>query len=330
VISAHAGNARTTEYDDTSMQLTRPTFRTHISALALALVVIIIASPAQSQRTKTSLAARQQRNSEKGLHDNRYFFYFINATITNMGTEEEKNLFTEAIRRDMIAQLLYMKFLFAESWDEILKSQKILIDLYQKTLNRDISEANKLLNSFAPGVVRADRFLPRHYLRLGYRDAEDARIDLVMADNFQEHLYSMRLYRYSKAIKKVKHGKRYALLAMLETKTPDFYETLQKEMAHEEIELIRKQKELVRKEKDLARKEIVLSRELDTTDEERLFKKMKERIIEASNGADRDYHVLVHIDNYYKSKEPQSLFDMVWENPELEKIPEYESYLKLQ
>jgi hypothetical protein len=266
------------------------------SAFHLLIPVIIMASivftgPLYSQRTRSSLNAGKQRNAEKGLKDNRYFFYFINASITNMGTDEEKKAFKEAIQRDIIAQTLYMKFLFGESWEEIRKAQKILIDLYQKTLGRDIRDAKHLLNKFAPGVVRANRYLPRHYLRLGYRDAEDARIDMVMADNFQERLYSMRLYRYSKAIKKVKHGKRYALLSLLETKlTRD----VKKEFGYYN------------------------------------FEELTKLISQASADDQREYNLLVHTDNYYKSKDEKSFFDRTWDNPELFEIKEYEEYLKMQ
>ncbi|MBN1531973.1 MAG: hypothetical protein JXA20_04865, partial [Spirochaetes bacterium] len=53
-----------------------------------------------AQRTRSSLSAGEQRNAEKGLRDNRYFFFFINSSVTNHGTDEEKRIFTEAIRRD--------------------------------------------------------------------------------------------------------------------------------------------------------------------------------------------------------------------------------------
>jgi len=288
---ARPTGSRVTAHDDTPMQSKRPTFCIRTVSLALVLIVTLLSSPAQSQRTRSSTYARQQRNSEKGLHDNRYFFYFINTSITNLGTDEEKKLFKEAIQRDIIAQQLYMKFLFGESWDEIRKAQKILIDLYRKALNRDIAMSKKLLNGFAPGVVKSDTFMPRHYLRLGYRDTEDARIDLVMSDNFQEQLYSMRLYRYSKAIKKVKHGKRYAMLALLETK---------------------------------------ISHDARTEFGYKTYDELKKLITEASDDTNRDNNLLVHADNYYKSKDDKSLFDSVWENPDLFEIPEYRHYLEIQ
>ncbi len=248
------------------------------------------AADLHAQRTKSSLSAGNQRNAEKGLKDNRYFFYFINSSITNLGTDEEKKLFREAIQRDIIAQQLYMKFLFLESFKEIRRAQKILIDLYRITLARDIGSARGLLNGFAPAVVKSKDHLARHYLRLGYRDTEDARIDMMMADNFQENLYSMRLYRYSKAIKKVKHGRRYAFFSMLEATT-------------------------TREER----------RQLGRHD----YKELRDMIEAASDPDRKERHLLIHADNYYLPLEGQSFYDSVWDSPNLGEIPEYENYLKM-
>jgi len=244
-----------------------------------------------AQRTKSSLSAGRQRNAEKGLKDNRYFFYFINTSITNLGTDDEKKAFKEAIQRDFIAQNLYLKFMFGESFEEIRKAQRILISLYQKTLSKDIAMAKKLLNGFARPVVMSYLFLPRHYLRLGYRDAEDARIDMVMADNFDERLYSMRLYRYAKAIKKVKHGKRYAFYSLLALKQPG--------------------------------KKNIEFRRLN-------YDELAKKISEASAGDQRDFHLLIHTDNYYRSKDAKSFYDRIWDNPELDEIPEYRQYLEMK
>ncbi|MBN2159569.1 MAG: hypothetical protein JW807_09250 [Spirochaetes bacterium] len=266
-------------------------FLRQLAVIFLAFALVQIAGPGAAQRTRSSMSAGKQRNAEKGLKDNRYFFYFINTSITNLGTDEEKKMFREAIQRDILAQTLYMKFLFGESWHETRKAQKILIDLYQKTLSKDITATKKMLNGFARRVVRQNNYLARHYLRLGYRDAEDARIDMVMADNFQEFLYSMRLYRYSKAIKKVKHGKRYALSSMLQSTIPE------------------------EQRKEYGRLN---------------FDELKKLISEYSTDEQRDYHLLVHTDNYYRSREEKSLYDVVWEDPNLHEIPEYQGYLEMQ
>jgi hypothetical protein len=260
------------------------------TAAVMLIAVITTAADLHAQRTKSSLSAGNQRNAEKGLKDNRYFFYFINSSITNLGAEEEKRLFREAIQRDIIAQQLYMKFLFLESFREIRRAQKILIDLYRITLARDIGSARGLLNGFAPAVVKSKDYLARHYLRLGYRDTEDARIDMVMADNFQENLYSMRLYRYSKAIKKVKHGRRYAFFSMLEATT-------------------------TREDR----------RELGRHD----YKELRDMIESASEPDRKERHLLIHADNYYLPFQGQSFYDRVWDSPNLGEIPEYDDYLKM-
>ena len=109
-----------------------------------------------------------------------------------------------------------------------------------------------------------------------------------MADNFRV-LYSMRLYRYSKAIKKVAR-KRYAMLA-LETK---------------------------------------ISHDARTEFGYKTYDELKKLITEASDDTNRDNNLLVHADNYYKSKDDKSLFDSVWENPDLFEIPEYRHYLEIQ
>lgn len=276
----------------------------HRCVLFVIIVAILFHSGiVMAQRTKSSLSAGKQRNAEKGLKDNRYFFYFINMSITNLGTDDEKKMFKEAIQRDIIAQNLYMKFMFGESFAEILKSQKILIDLYQRTLNKDIGMARKLLNGFAPGVIRANDYLARHYLHLGYRDATDASIDLLMADNFDERLYSMRLYRYSKAIKKVKHGKRYALFALLQNK---YSQDKKKGLGPDSVR---------DKKKEFGR---------HTYDE------LKKLIAEASGGDQRDYYLLIHTDNYYRSKDEKSFYDRIWDKPDLTEIKEYEEYLQMK
>ncbi len=264
---------------------------------------------AHAQRTKSSLSAGKQRSAEKGLKDNRYFFYFINMSITNLGTDEEKKQFKEAIQRDIIAQNLYMKFMFGESFDEIRRSQKILIALYQKTLNKDIAISKKLLNGFAPAVIRTNDYLARHYLRLGYRDTTDARIDLMMADNFDERLYSMRLYRYSKAIKKVKHGKRYALFALLQT---EFIKGREKKR---KIDMESGRQTYRDTKKEFGRQ---------TYDE------LTKLISEASSDEQRDYNLLIHTDNYYRSKDEKSFYDVIWDRPDLSEIKEYEEYLQMK
>ena len=169
-----------------------------------------------AQRTKSSQSAGEQRKAEKGIKDNRYFLYFLDPSVTNFGTDEEKKIFTETSQRDFISQLLFLKFQFKESYSEIRKIQETLIDLYRNMLNKDISLAKSLLNEIAPKVVNSGDVKALSYLKLGYRDQRTAEILMKMADNYRETLYSVKLREYIKAIKSVKHGRRYAILSMIE------------------------------------------------------------------------------------------------------------------
>jgi len=256
----------------------------------LVILILLNINPLYSQRTKSSLSAGEQRSAEKGLKDNRYFFYFLNSSVSNLGTNEEKALYREAVQRDLIAQQLYMKFLFHESFIEVRRSQKLLIDCYRLALKRDINATGNLLNEFAAEILNGGDARSRNYLHLGYREREVARQFFVMADNYRESLYSLRLYKYLKAIKNAKQAKRYALLAMVINRTPAADR----------------------------HKQVLIT-----------FKDIMDRI--PSVAGERKAEITrLHYDNYYLAEEPPSLYDRVWDKPQLNEIPEYKEYLKIQ
>jgi hypothetical protein len=241
-----------------------------------------------AQRTKSSQRAGEQVKAEKGLRDNRYFFYFINSSISNFGSDEEKRLFKEAIQRDILAQLLFMRFQFHEAFTEIRKSQKLLVNLYGITLKRDIGASKSLLDEFAPAVIESKDHAARTYLWLGYRDMKSAGVNMLMGDNFREALYSMRLYQYVKAIKLAKHGKRFALLAKIEQSAPSGNTRGRSSKDFDEID-----------------KEI-----------QRIFPPVR-----------LEYYRRIHMDNYYRSGDAKSFYDIIWDNPAIQDLEEYRRYL---
>jgi len=297
-----------------------------ITMLTLVIAVIPFFD-GNAQRTKSSLSAGQQRHAEKGLKDNRYFFYFINSSVSNLGSEEQKALYREAIQRDLIARILYMKFSFHDSFVEIRKAQKLLIDLYRTTLQKDIAAARELLNGFAPEVINTNDSKARHYINLGYRDLAVTRQLLLMADNYRETLYSMRLDKYVRAIKRIKIAKRYAFLCIVESRKirekPEqvqerintAYGEMHKTNDEARMEELRRQLMKDKEQLELARADLgYLS-----------FDRLHELIMTIS-GDKKDYYSLVHNDNYYRTREGTSFFDMVWDDPRLEEIKEYKEY----
>jgi len=278
-----------------------------IPLLLLQLLLFMSGVPTHAQRTKSSLKSGEQRKAEKGLKDNRYFFYFINSSVTNFGTDEEKKRFKEAVQRDIISQLLYMRFMFPESYGEIRKTQKILIDLYRATLLRDIDASRELLNQFAPVIINFHDNTAIEYLRLGYRDLKVAQTYLTMADNFREKLYSMKLYKYVHAIKNAKHGKRYGFVAML--LTIDLMEVQREASKYSQYEFTHQILDTKARIKGIS------------------FEDLEKRLTEIPPPDKREYYRTVYLDSYYRTNIKKSLYDEIWEQPHLNEIKEYQEYL---
>jgi len=241
----------------------------------------------KAQRTKSSTNSGEQRFSEKGLRDNRHFFYFINPTLSNFGDIDDTALFKKAIQRDIISQILYMKFIFHDSFTEIRKVQEILITLYTKTIIKEHETAKKLLNNYAPEVIKSNKYINKHYLELGYKNLVGSKQFMVMADNFKENLFSLKLYQYIKAIKKAKLAKRYAILSLLFTRFDKKRDL--KNYKHYNFDDLEK-----------------LILEMDQDSKENLL--------------------LLHYDNYYKVKDKVSFYDKIWLEPNLQEIDEYKEY----
>ena len=150
------------------------------------LLIISMTAPAFSQRTKSSLSAGQQRHAERGLKNSRYFFFFINTTVSNSGTEKEKGIYAEAARRDLLARILYLKFEFHHSFTEVKKSQLLLIELMQMLTEREMENAMSLLHEFAPAVLQTGDSAAKKYLSLGYRSSNESGKVRLIADNLPE------------------------------------------------------------------------------------------------------------------------------------------------
>ncbi len=171
-----------------------------------------------SQRTKSSLSAGEQRKAQKSLKNAKYFLKFLNISVSNSGTEEEKKLFKEAVRRDLISRIVYMKFCFHEAFVETKKSHRLIIEIFKKIINRENSESYKMLHSFATEVLASKDPLAKKYLSLGYREVKLSKMKKIMADNLQEKNYSIRIGEYIISLKRAKYARRYAILALLQSR----------------------------------------------------------------------------------------------------------------
>ncbi|HEY1407240.1 MAG TPA: hypothetical protein VF857_11570 [Spirochaetota bacterium] len=145
------------------------------------------------------------------------------------------------------------------------------------------------LDSFAPKVINSKDSLARLYLRLGYRETVNTSVEMNMADHYRETLYSMRLYKYVKAIKRIKEAKKYAFLAYIRASQTNEERQSRAIMSFDEAN--KKLNQILPKE-------------------------------------DADLLTTMNYDAYYKSKNDKSFFDTVWENPDLESLEDFKLYLK--
>ena len=252
------------------------------------ILLLVLTQTVYSQRTKSSLSAGNQRHSEKSLKDNVYFFYFINTTVSNSGTEEEKSIFIEAARRDLISRMLYMKFSFNPAMNEIRTTQKLLITLCSRIAVRETESATALLNEIAPEVIETKNKTAKKYMSLGYRAVDTAEKVMIMSDNLPEKNFSIRIYEYVKAIKNAKYSKRFAIIALIESRIP------------------------------LEKKRRINFNKYDIVKE----------LIDLYIPENKDKYNRIHSDNYYKVDPSASVYETVISNPELDKIPEYKNYIK--
>ena len=252
------------------------------------LILLICGQTVYSQRTKSSTSAGNQRHSQKSLTDHQYFFYFINPTVTNSGDTDERELFIEATRRDLVSRMLYMRFEFNPAMKEIINTQQLLIQLFSKIAIREVDDATALLNGVATEIFNNIDSKSKHYIALGYRSVDSAKKVMLMSDNLPPTNYSIRLYEYVKAIKSAKYSKRYAIIALLENRVPP----------EKKIKTNYNDYDVVK------------------------------NLIEQYVPEDKDKYSAIHFDNFYKIDPTRSIYDSVRSHPELEKIPEYNGYLK--
>jgi hypothetical protein len=258
------------------------------TAVVALLILILLHHDVYSQRTKSSLSAGSQRHAEKSLKDSRYFFYFINTSVSNTGTEEEKQIFTEALRRDILSRMLYMKFAFTPAMGEVIKTQQLLVKLFSIIAIREIDDVKKLINENAPEILKSKCPSAKKYMSLGYRSADWALKLAMMSDNLPDKNYSIKIYEYVKAIKNAKYGKRYAIISLIESRIPA-----------EKRGRINYNK----------------------------YKTVKE-LVEKYIPENKEKYLFIHSDNFYKIASSESLYDKIVAAPGLETIPEYTNYIK--
>ncbi|MCB1202603.1 MAG: hypothetical protein KDK41_18335, partial [Leptospiraceae bacterium] len=162
-----------------------------------------------------------QSFTERILKENRYFIEFINVPVSNYGTEKNIEMLKSANQYNFNANLWYLQSDYTKAFQEIRRSQELLRDLYLDLLqNRYLEDARQLLDISAPEIIQAKDKQAENFLRLGYRDLEVSRQFMVKGYNYNRFLFSNKIRLYIDGIKRARRARRFAFLALLESKTP--------------------------------------------------------------------------------------------------------------
>jgi hypothetical protein len=179
------------------------------------LFVIVLGLPA------VQAAAPDQGFVEKILRENRYFIEFANVCVSNFGSPENEKALKQANQHNFNANLYYLESNYVDAFKEIRLSQEILRDLYYDILQkRYIEDSRSLLDLNAPIIIQSKDRKSAHFLQLGYRDVEVARQFRDMGYNYNRFLFSNKIRYYIDGIKRARRAKRFAFLALIESKTP--------------------------------------------------------------------------------------------------------------
>ena len=157
----------------------------------------------------------------RAVQKNEYFLRFINVSISNFASQRKVKDLKEAFKHDISARLALLRSDYSEAYEEVRKSQKILTTLFHNALaNIYEGETQSLLDLAAPIILRSNDRKAEFLLRLGYRDLEVSKKYLSIGFHSNRFLYSNKIGHYINGIKRARRAKRFALLAIIESKTP--------------------------------------------------------------------------------------------------------------
>lgn len=193
------------------------------------------------------------------MEENRRNLFFLNIALSNLAPpqkpaserqegEPEKNLDFEHYRiikeinqLDFNGNLWYLQSNYSLAFRQLRAAQEKLKDGYEFAIQKYLEDTRALLESAAPYIIRSNDEISKSLLRLGFRDLRTGEDKFLMAYNSSPYQFRYKILLYSEGIKILRRGKRFAILAMLASKTPDEDKPEYKYWSLEELEEARKE-----------------------------------------------------------------------------------------
>lgn len=168
-----------------------------------------------------SAVMADQNLMRKILPQNKLYLEFANIAITNFGSEEDFDLFVKAVSHDFYANIYTLQGEYVKSHSEIMLSQKLISDLlFKLIITKYEPDTDALLRLSAPIIFHAKDKKAEYFLNAGYRYMGKANEYKLRGKNSNRFLYSVKINYYMQAILELRAAKKYAILALTESKIP--------------------------------------------------------------------------------------------------------------
>ena len=131
-------------------------------------------------------------------------------------------LYKRVYSKHFNAEVAFLQADYKRAFKRIYASQNDLATLYQSILYHIyLEDAKKILDTFAPTVIKSKNARARLYLTLGYRDRTVSDNHYRIGEASNPRLFSYKIFQYEEAIKMARRAKRYGFLALFESQDID-------------------------------------------------------------------------------------------------------------
>ncbi|PJZ54636.1 adhesin OmpL37 family surface protein [Leptospira adleri] len=121
---------------------------------------------------------------------------------------------------DFNGNMWYYQSNYSLSFKNLRGAQGEMKDLYQATHEQYLQNSRVILEYASPLIVRSNDKIAQHLLRLGFRDLKSSEDHFTTAYNSAPYQFRYKLLLHSEGIKIARRARRFALLAMIASKTP--------------------------------------------------------------------------------------------------------------
>ncbi|MBM9501349.1 AraC family transcriptional regulator [Leptospira sp. 201903071] len=121
---------------------------------------------------------------------------------------------------DFNGNMWYYQSNYSLSFKNLRGAQGEMKDLYQATHEAYLQNSRVILEYASPLIVRSNDKIAQHLLRLGFRDLKSSEDHFTTAYNSAPYQFRYKLLLHSEGIKIARRARRFALLAMIASKTP--------------------------------------------------------------------------------------------------------------